>query len=123
MSSPPNKTDVINKASKFQTSPWQVQVGGLVHNPKTYAVEDLLNRFVQKERIYRLRCVEAWSMVIPWVGFELADLLKEVEPMTSAKYVRFETLFDPEPACRARRMTPIPGPIPKGCGWMRPCTG
>ena len=89
-----SKTDVINKASKFQTYPWQVEVGGLVHNPKTYAVEDLLNRFVQKERVYRLRCVEAWSMVIPWVGFELADLLKEVEPMTSAKYVGFETLFD-----------------------------
>jgi sulfoxide reductase catalytic subunit YedY len=66
-----------------------------VHNPKAYAIEDLLNRFVQKERIYRLRCVEAWSMVIPWVGFELADLLKEVEPMTSAKYVGFETIFDP----------------------------
>jgi sulfoxide reductase catalytic subunit YedY len=90
-----DKADVINKAKKFQTSPWQVQVGGLVHNPKTYTIDDLLNQFVQKERIYRLRCVEAWSMVIPWVGFELADLLKEVEPMVSAKYVRFETLFDP----------------------------
>jgi sulfoxide reductase catalytic subunit YedY len=90
-----NKEGVIGKAEKFQTSPWQVQVGGLVQHPKTYAVEDLLNRFVQQERVYRLRCVEAWSMVIPWVGFELAELLKEVEPMTSAKYVRFETLFDP----------------------------
>ena len=90
-----SKADVAKKAGKFQTSPWQVQVGGLVHNPKTYTVEDLLNKFVQKERVYRLRCVEAWSMVIPWVGFELADLLKEVEPMASAKYVRFETLFDP----------------------------
>ena len=89
------KEDVINKAKNFQTSPWQVEVGGLVHNPKTYAVEDLLNKFVQKERVYRLRCVEAWSMVIPWVGFELADLLKEVEPMTSAQFVRFETLYDP----------------------------
>jgi sulfoxide reductase catalytic subunit YedY len=59
-------------------------------------MEDLLNRFEQKERNYRLRCVEGWSMVIPWVGFELADLLKEVEPMTSAKYVGFETLLDPD---------------------------
>jgi sulfoxide reductase catalytic subunit YedY len=90
-----NKADVIYKAQKFQSIPWQVQVGGLVHNPKTYAIEDLLNHFVQKERVYRLRCVEAWSMVIPWTGFELADLLNEVEPMTSAQYVRFETLFDP----------------------------
>jgi len=89
-----DKAGVINKSSKFQTYPWQVQVGGLVHNPKTYDLDDLRNRFVQKERIYRLRCVEAWSMVIPWVGFELADLLKEAEPMTSASYVRFETLFD-----------------------------
>jgi sulfoxide reductase catalytic subunit YedY len=90
-----NKADVINKSSKFQAYPWQVQVGGLVHNPKTYEIDDLINRFVQKERVYRLRCVEAWSMVIPWEGFELADLLKEVEPMVSASYVRFETLLDP----------------------------
>jgi methionine sulfoxide reductase catalytic subunit len=91
-----DKAGVNPKAEKFQSYPWQVQVGGLVHNPKTYEIDDLLNRFVQKERIYRLRCVEAWSMVIPWTGFELADLLKEVEPMTSAAYVRFETLFDPK---------------------------
>jgi methionine sulfoxide reductase catalytic subunit len=78
----------------FKTSPWTVEVGGLVQNPKTYAIEDLL-KFEQKERIYRLRCVEAWSMVIPWSGFELSALLKEVEPMTSAKYVRFVTLMDP----------------------------
>jgi sulfoxide reductase catalytic subunit YedY len=90
-----SKEDVAKKAGQFQTSPWQVQVGGLVHNPKTYALEDLLNQFEQKERVYRMRCVEGWSMVIPWMGFELADLLKEIEPMTSAKYVRFETLFDP----------------------------
>jgi sulfoxide reductase catalytic subunit YedY len=89
-----SKEDVANKASKFQSIPWQVEVGGLVHNPKTYSIEDLLNRFEQKERVYRLRCVEAWSMVIPWIGFELADLLKEADPMTSAQFVRFETLFD-----------------------------
>ena len=78
----------------FKTSPWSVQVGGLVQNPKTYAIEDLL-KFQQKERIYRLRCVEAWSMVIPWTGFELSDLLNEVQPMASAKYVAFTTLMDP----------------------------
>ncbi len=71
-----------------------MQVGGLVQNPKTYAIEDLL-KFQQKERIYRLRCVEAWSMVIPWTGFELSDLLNEVQPMASAKYVAFTTLMDP----------------------------
>ncbi len=85
----------VNPLSKdFKTTPWAVEVGGLVQNPKTYALEDLL-KFDQKERIYRLRCVEAWSMVIPWTGFELRDLLDEVVPMTSAKYVHFVTLMDP----------------------------
>jgi methionine sulfoxide reductase catalytic subunit len=78
----------------FKTSPWTVEVGGLVQNPKTYTIEDLL-KFEQKERVYRLRCVEAWSMVIPWTGFELSDLLNEVQPMTSAKYVVFTTIMDP----------------------------
>jgi sulfoxide reductase catalytic subunit YedY len=70
-----------------------VEVGGMVHNPKTYALDDLL-KFEQKERVYRLRCVEAWSMVIPWTGFELGDLLRQADPLTSAKYVRFVTLMD-----------------------------
>lgn len=81
-------------SKNFKSLPWTVQVAGLVQNPKNYAIEDLL-KFQQKERIYRLRCVEAWSMVIPWTGFELHDLLDEVQPMTSAKYVAFTTLMDP----------------------------
>ena len=80
-------------SKNFKPSPWSVQVGGLVQNPKTYVIEELL-KFQQKERIYRLRCVEAWSMVIPWTGFELSDLLNEVQPMASAKYVAFTTLMD-----------------------------
>jgi sulfoxide reductase catalytic subunit YedY len=72
-----------------------VQVGGLVNKPRTFDVDDLL-KLSQEERVYRLRCVEAWSMVIPWVGFPIAKLLAEVEPMSQAKYVRFETLYDPE---------------------------
>ncbi|OGO21038.1 MAG: mononuclear molybdenum enzyme YedY [Chloroflexi bacterium RBG_16_48_8] len=91
-----SKTGVAELSKDFITSSWTVQVGGLVHNPKTYDVDDLLENFQQEERIYRLRCVEAWSMVIPWQGFPLASLLREVEPMGSAKYVRFETLYDPE---------------------------
>jgi sulfoxide reductase catalytic subunit YedY len=90
-----SKEGVARLAEGFRTSPWEVEVGGLVHKPKTFGMEDLL-RFTQEERIYRLRCVEAWSMVIPWVGFPLAKLLNEVEPMSTAKYVRFETLYDPE---------------------------
>jgi methionine sulfoxide reductase catalytic subunit len=80
-------------ARNFNTSSWTVHVVGLVHNPRIYTIDDLL-KFQKKERIYRLRCVEAWSMVIPWTGFELSDLLKEVEPMASAKYVAFTTLMD-----------------------------
>jgi sulfoxide reductase catalytic subunit YedY len=91
-----SKTGVATLSKDFRASPWSVQVGGLVHNPKTYDIDDLRNHFQQEERIYRLRCVEAWSMVIPWKGFPLASLLSEVEPMGSAKYVRFETLYDPE---------------------------
>jgi sulfoxide reductase catalytic subunit YedY len=89
------KDDVARQAQGFKTSPWAVEVGGLVHKPKTFDLDDLL-KFTQEERIYRLRCVEAWSMVIPWIGFPLARLLDEVEPMSKAQYVRFETLYDPE---------------------------
>lgn len=87
---------VGERAKNFTTSPWTVQVGGLVNNPKTYDVDDMLKRFPQEERIYRLRCVEGWSMVIPWTGFPLASILKEVDPKSTAKYVRFESVYAPE---------------------------
>ena len=89
-----DKEGVAKLAKDFKSDPWTVEVSGLVNNPKTYGMEDLLANFTQEERIYRLRCVEAWSMVIPWNGFTLASLLKEVEPTSAAKYVRFETLLD-----------------------------
>ena len=91
-----DKTAVNPLSKDFTTEPWTVEVYGLVNNPKTYGVEDLLSKFPQEEHIYRLRCVEAWSMVIPWTGFPLASLLKEVEPTSDAKYVRFETIYRPE---------------------------
>ncbi|HZD57286.1 MAG TPA: protein-methionine-sulfoxide reductase catalytic subunit MsrP [Anaerolineales bacterium] len=90
------KEAVARLSSDFVTSPWSVAVGGLINNPKTYDLDDLLKNFRQEERVYRLRCVEAWSMVIPWAGFSLAELLKELEPTSKAKYVRFESLYDPE---------------------------
>ena len=90
-----DKQAVAPMSTDFRSTPGAVEVGGLVHNPKTYSIEDLL-RFEQVERVYRLRCVEAWSMVIPWSGFELNKLLAEVEPMSSARYVAFTTLYDPE---------------------------
>ncbi len=89
-----NKEAVARLAKEFSTSPWTVEVGGLVKNPKKYDLDDL-RKFSQQERVYRLRCVEAWSMVIPWVGFPLAEMLREVEPTAGAKYVRFETIYDP----------------------------
>ena len=90
-----DKEDVATLAQNFQTSPWTIQVGGLVNKPRTFGLEELL-KFTQEERIYRLRCVEAWSMVIPWMGFPLSKLLAAVEPTSKAKYVRFETLLDPK---------------------------
>lgn len=89
------KEDVAKLAANFPTSPWQVEVGGLVNNPKTFDIDDL-RAFELEERIYRLRCVEAWSMVIPWIGFPLSKLLAAVEPTADAKFVRFETILDPE---------------------------
>lgn len=90
-----DKTSVAELAKAFPTSSWQVELSGLLHNPRVYDIDDL-RKFPQEERIYRLRCVEAWSMVIPWLGFPLKMLLKEAEPMTSAKYVRFTTRLDEE---------------------------
>jgi sulfoxide reductase catalytic subunit YedY len=91
-----DKQSVAGMTKDFKTTPWTVEVGGLVTNPKTFGIEDLLKLFPQEERIYRLRCVEAWSMVIPWTGFSLASLLEMVMPTSDAKYVRFETVFRPE---------------------------
>lgn len=102
-----DKENVARLSKDFSTSPWKIEVGGLVNNPKTYDLDDL-NKFSQQERIYRLRCVEAWSMVIPWMGFPLAELLDEVEPTSDAKYVRFETLYDPDQ---------MPGQNNKGYKW------
>jgi sulfoxide reductase catalytic subunit YedY len=90
------KEGVAPMAQNFKTTPWTVAVGGLVNKPKTYAIEDLLKQFKPEERIYRHRCVEGWSMVIPWTGFALQKLLKDVEPTAQAKYVRFESVLRPD---------------------------
>ncbi len=96
-----NKEAVAKLAEDFPTSPWSVEVSGLVSNPRTYSIEDF-QKFEPEERIYRLRCVEAWSMVIPWIGFPLRKLLEEVQPTGEAKYVQFTTLYDPEYYARPR---------------------
>jgi len=108
-----DKESVAPLSQKFQTSPWTVEVGGLVHNPMSLSIEDILAEFPQEERIYRLRCVEGWSMVIPWQGFELGRLLDAVEPMTSSNYVRFETVFDPG-EMPGQRSNSFPWPYQEG---------
>jgi len=88
------KEAVAPLSQGLRLSPWTVKVGGLVNKPATFDIDDIRKKFPEEERIYRLRCVEAWSMVIPWLGFPLSALLKTVEPTSRAKYVRFETLYD-----------------------------
>ncbi len=90
------KDDPVDAAKGFQTDPWSVAVAGACAKPGLYSFDDLIGTHQLEERIYRHRCVEAWSMVVPWVGVPLADFLKRLEPNANAKYVAFETLFDPE---------------------------
>jgi sulfoxide reductase catalytic subunit YedY len=91
-----NKEDPSRRAGRLKTHPWTVKIDGHVSKPADYRLEDLLKWFPLEERIYRLRCVEAWSMVIPWVGFSLADLVKRVEPTSQAKFIEFTTLYRPD---------------------------
>ncbi|HLG17737.1 MAG TPA: protein-methionine-sulfoxide reductase catalytic subunit MsrP [Blastocatellia bacterium] len=90
-----DKRAVAAEARNFVTRPWTVSVEGLVHKPRVFDLDGLLKISPPEERIYRLRCVEGWSMVIPWLGFPLAQLLKQVEPQSQARYVKFVTLADP----------------------------
>lgn len=90
------KDDPAVNAQNFKTKPWQVVVTGEAEKTGAFQLEDILSRHALEERIYRLRCVEAWSMVIPWIGFPLAELIKQAQPTSRAKYVLFETLYDPK---------------------------
>ena len=91
-----DKKGVKPLAENFRSDPWSLTVDGLVEKPFTLDYDDLFTKFPLEERIYRFRCVEGWSMVVPWVGFELSHLIKRAKPLSSAKYIRFETLVDPE---------------------------
>lgn len=90
------KSDPAENAQDFKTSPWEISVEGACAKPGKISFEDLIKPHTLEERVYRFRCVEAWSMVIPWVGIPLGDVLKRFEPTSDAKFVYFETLFDPE---------------------------
>jgi sulfoxide reductase catalytic subunit YedY len=91
-----DKSDPARNAHTLKTQPWTVEIDGLVKKPGRWALEDLLKLSPMEERIYRMRCVEGWSMVIPWVGYSLSELIRRVEPLGSAKFVEFVTLADPK---------------------------
>jgi sulfoxide reductase catalytic subunit YedY len=107
------KDDPSKHAHTLRTRPWTVQVEGEVLKPKTYDVDELVRRFPPEERVYRLRCVEAWSMVIPWLGFPLAKLLDEVQPTSHARFVAFTTLHDPA-QMPYQRSSVLPWPYVEG---------
>lgn len=101
-----DKSDPINNAQGFKVNPWEIKISGEVNKPFTLDYDDLFKKYEIEERIYRLRCVETWSMVIPWLGFSLSEIIKQADPTSKAKYVAFETLHDPEqmPGQRSRRL-------------------
>jgi sulfoxide reductase catalytic subunit YedY len=109
------KTDPAAYAGSLKTKPWTLRIDGLVEKPADYALEDFIKPFALEERIYRMRCVEAWSMVIPWLGIPLAQVIARAAPLSSAKYVAFETLYRPE-EMRGQRAFPriIPWPYREG---------
>ncbi|MBI4725308.1 MAG: protein-methionine-sulfoxide reductase catalytic subunit MsrP [Rhodomicrobium sp.] len=90
-----DKSDPANYAGSLKTSPWSIKIDGMVSKPADFALEDILKSAALEERVYRMRCVEGWSMVIPWIGLPLSNLLQRAEPLGSAKYVAFETLERP----------------------------
>ena len=102
-----DKSDPARHAHTMTTDPWRVKVGGLVANPGELHLEDLLSGFDLEERIYRFRCVEAWSMVVPWVGFPLADLLARFEPLSEGRFVEFKTLHRPGEMRGTRSFTSV----------------
>lgn len=100
----------------LKTENWKIEIDGLVEKPMTLDFDDLLKKFALEERIYRFRCVEGWAMVVPWIGFSLADLIKYLKPLSSAKYVKFETLVDEDmfPDQSRGRLASIPYPYVEG---------
>lgn len=109
-----DKDRVWQLAQNLETRPWQVEVGGLVQNKRTFDLDDLVNSFDLEERVYRFRCVEAWSMVVPWVGFPFSKLIDAVQPLASAKYVRMLTFMRPQQAVGQRKQDWYPWPYYEG---------
>lgn len=102
--------DIARRAQALPTDPWTLEVSGLVDNPRTYDRDDLIRAFSQEERVYRFRCVEAWAMVVPWLGFPMRSLLEAASPKPEARFVRFVSFYDPE-------ITLGPGWSPRSLPW------
>jgi len=108
-----DKSDPAENAKGFKTKPWTVAVEGLVSKPAAYSLEDFIKPSKLEERVYRHRCVEAWSMVIPWLGFPMSDLINRVQPLSSAKFIEFQTLNDPR-QMPGQRSPVLPWPYTEG---------
>jgi len=108
-----DKSDPAENAKGFKTKPWTVKVEGLVSKPASYSIEDFIKPSKLQERVYRHRCVEAWSMVIPWQGFPMSDLINRVQPLSSAKFIEFQTLNDPQ-QMPGQRSPVLPWPYTEG---------
>ena len=108
------KSDPARYAHQLTTDPWSVEIGGMVNKPGIYDLSDVLGGKSMQERIYRFRCVEAWSMIVPWIGFPLHELLAQIEPHSGAKYIAFETLYRPEEMPDQDRISVIPYPYVEG---------
>ena len=108
-----DKSEPAENATGLKTKPWTVKVEGLVNKPATYSIEDFIKPSKLEERVYRMRCVEGWSMVIPWQGFPMSDLINRVQPLASAKFIEFQTLFDPK-QMPGQRAPILPWPYTEG---------
>ena len=108
-----SKDQIWKLVERFETRPWEIEVSGLVENPRTYDIDDLM-KFSHEERLYRFRCVEAWAMAVPWVGFPLKALIDDVKPKSEAKYVRMLTFLNPEQAPQQMAQTRTPWPYFEG---------
>ena len=117
-----DKDDPARNAASLKPRPWTVSIEGQVAKPGKYDIDDLVKPSPLEERIYRLRCVEGWSMVIPWIGFPLRDLLAQVEPTAKAKFVEFTTLMSRRQMSRRSGVRCSTGRTPRACGSTRRCT-
>lgn len=108
------KEDSTQLAQQLRTDPWSVEIAGEVEKPGIFQLEDILGRQTLKEYIYRFRCVEAWSMVVPWIGFSLADLLKQFNPLSTAKFVKFTSVFQPETMPKQKQRAMLEWPYVEG---------